>query len=81
MSIFIKYISNSLYRLFSGPKVDMANLLANMSNLIMCAFFFCPLIPLSIPICFFGLIFGYIVEKVYIFINLNMFIVCSFKKT
>lgn len=41
----------------------MANVLANMCNLIMCCLFFAPLIPVSIPICMGGLLWGFIVEK------------------
>ena len=49
--------------LFEGPRMDMANLVSNTGNLILTCLFYAPLIPITVPIAFFGLILAYWVEK------------------
>jgi branched-subunit amino acid ABC-type transport system permease component len=41
----------------------MANVFANQANLLLTALFFHPLLPISIPIAFFGTIFSYWTNK------------------
>jgi len=50
--------------LYQGPEIDMANVWANVFNLIMTSLFFHPLLPVSIPIGFFGLLVTYWTDKV-----------------
>jgi hypothetical protein len=53
-----------MFRLFEGPRLDMANLFSNTANLILAAIFFHPLFPLAIPIALVGLIVNYWTNKV-----------------
>ena len=46
----------------------MANVFANSGNLVLTALFFHPLLPLSIPFAFFGLLLSYWVNK-YLLLN------------
>ncbi len=50
-------------KLYEGPDLDMANVFANAGNLLLTAFFFHPLLPLSIPIALVALTFSYWVNK------------------
>jgi hypothetical protein len=50
-------------KLFEGCDLDMANVFANSGNLLLSAFFFHPLLPLSIPIAFIAMTFSYWVNK------------------
>jgi len=45
----------------------MANMWANVINLIMTSLFFHPLLPLSVPIGFAGLFFTFWTNKVFLF--------------
>jgi hypothetical protein len=52
------------FRLWEGPRLDMANQFANIANLLLTAIFFHPLLPISIPIALVGLILNYWANKV-----------------
>lgn len=54
----------NLNRLFEGPKLDMANCFSNVANLLLTTIFFHPLLPLSIPIAFCGLVMNYWANKI-----------------
>jgi hypothetical protein len=49
-------------------KIDMPSFLSNTANLFMTSILFAPLIPLSIPICFIGMVLAYFSEK-YLLLN------------
>ena len=70
----VRIYSFNPYRLFEGPKLDMANLFSNTANLILAAIFFHPLFPLSIPIALVGLLVNYWTNKVHslCLINVNI---------
>jgi hypothetical protein len=53
-----------MFRLFEGPKIDMANLLSMTINIVSTAFFFAPLLPISIPIALVGTVLSYWIDKV-----------------
>lgn len=55
-----------IFRLFEGPKFDMADEFSKIANIILSAIFFHPLFPLSIPIAFCGLFLNYWSSKVHI---------------
>jgi hypothetical protein len=75
------YISSFkiFYSLFEGSNFDIASYLSNTSNLFLTSIFFSPLLPVSIIICFIGMIFSYWVEKVFfIFLSTPIFRLFSF---
>ncbi|CAG9329705.1 unnamed protein product [Blepharisma stoltei] len=49
--------------LFEGPQIDLAVRYANVIKTLIVTFFYAPLIPIGIPISFFGITFEYLVTK------------------
>lgn len=45
--------------LYEGSAVDAANNISNYMTLIMTCIFYCPIIPLAIPLAFVGSVFNY----------------------
>lgn len=56
--------------MYEQAPASMANFMSNTMNLFLTAIFFCPLIPISLPICTLGMLFEYGVEKVRLYSNL-----------
>lgn len=49
--------------LYEGPQIDLAVRYANVIKTLIVTFFYAPLIPIGLPISFFGLLFEYVVTK------------------
>jgi uncharacterized membrane protein YraQ (UPF0718 family) len=49
--------------LYEGSEIDVANNLSQYFTLIATCFFYAPIIPLAIPICFVGSLLNYVIQK------------------
>ena len=49
--------------LYEGPEIDVANNLSQYFSLVATCFFYAPIIPLALPICFVGSLLSYTTQK------------------
>ena len=50
-------------KLYEHPPFDVENNISDLMNLILSCLFYAPLVPLSLPICFIGILVNYLVSK------------------
>lgn len=49
--------------LYEGPEIDAANNISSYFTLIATCFFYAPIIPIALPICFAGSLLNYMIQK------------------